>query len=292
MNNGDTKGLITGPHVSNLIAEMILVRIDKELFDRGFRFQRHIDDYECYVESEKQDDKFLCVLQNQLKSFGMTINEDKVEIEVLPICQNPQWIHQLSSMPLLSDKGMTTYREVNRYLDTVVMLAKEIGDLAVYNYAIKVLSTHKMSERAKVLAVRRIGHLSYLYPYLIPLLDQYIFPIYGFEKDEIQFLVEKIYQEVGKNGDYEAMSYALYYAIKYDFLLESVKVGLIMQYGDCILLTMTWLYLMNNKAFDRKKINKLRRYALKLTESKHDFDTHWLFCFEVLDVWCMTGRKR
>lgn len=64
MNNGDTKGLITGPHVSNLITEMILVRIDKELFDRGFRFQRHIDDYDCYVESEKQADKFLYVLQN------------------------------------------------------------------------------------------------------------------------------------------------------------------------------------------------------------------------------------
>lgn len=109
-----------------------------------------------------------------MNSFGITINEDKVEIEELPICQNPQWIHLLSSMPLVNDKGMTTYREVNRYLDTAVILAKETGDLAVYNYAIKVLSTHKMSERAKVLAVRRIGHLSYLYPYLIPLLDQYV----------------------------------------------------------------------------------------------------------------------
>lgn len=80
------------------------------------------------------------------------------------------------------------------------------------------------------------------------------------------------------------MSYALYYAIKYDFLLESVKVGMIMQYGDCILLTMTCLYLMNNKVHNRKKINKLRRNALNLIESKHDFDTHWLFCFEVLDM--------
>lgn len=68
----------------------------------------------------------------------MTINEDKVEIEELPICQNPQWIHLLSSMPLVNDNGMTTYREVNRYLDIAVMLAKETGDLAVYNYAIKV----------------------------------------------------------------------------------------------------------------------------------------------------------
>lgn len=59
---------------------------------------------------------------------------------------------------------------------------------------------------------------------------------------------------------------------------------------------------MNNKAFDRKKINKLRRYALKLTVSKHDFDTHWLFCFEVLEVddfmnnpdlwgWCKLKEK-
>ena len=77
-------------------------------------------------------------------------------------------------MPLVNDKGMTTYREVNRYLDTAVMLAKETGDLAVYNYVIKVLSTQKMSERAKVLAVRRIEHLAYLYSYLIPLLDQYV----------------------------------------------------------------------------------------------------------------------
>lgn len=57
-----------------------------------------------------------------------------------------------------------------------------------------------MSERAKVLAVRRIGYLTYLYPYLIPLLDQYVFLVYGFEKDEFQFLVEKIYQGAEKNG--------------------------------------------------------------------------------------------
>lgn len=52
LTNGETHGLLVGPHASNLLSELILTRIDKTLFDEGYRFVRHIDDYLCYVDSE------------------------------------------------------------------------------------------------------------------------------------------------------------------------------------------------------------------------------------------------
>jgi len=49
--NGETHGLLIGPHASNLLAEIILVCIDKKLVDAGFKYIRNVDDYSCYVET-------------------------------------------------------------------------------------------------------------------------------------------------------------------------------------------------------------------------------------------------
>lgn len=51
MRNGETHGLLIGPYASNLLSEVILTVIDKKLYNKGYRYYRNIDDYECYVDS-------------------------------------------------------------------------------------------------------------------------------------------------------------------------------------------------------------------------------------------------
>lgn len=49
--NGETHGILIGPHASNVLSEIILVCIDNELLEKGWKYIRNIDDYTCYVNS-------------------------------------------------------------------------------------------------------------------------------------------------------------------------------------------------------------------------------------------------
>ena len=48
--NGQTHGILIGPHASNLISEIILTRVDQSMYDAGWRYVRAIDDFTCYVD--------------------------------------------------------------------------------------------------------------------------------------------------------------------------------------------------------------------------------------------------
>ena len=58
MKDGQTHGLLIGPHASNLLAETILCAVDAELSPR-FKYIRNIDDYACYVSSYDEAQDFL-----------------------------------------------------------------------------------------------------------------------------------------------------------------------------------------------------------------------------------------
>ena len=48
--DGQTNGLLIGPHTSNVISEIILTQIDHEILKKGYdRFSRNIDDYTFYL---------------------------------------------------------------------------------------------------------------------------------------------------------------------------------------------------------------------------------------------------
>lgn len=70
------------------------------------------------------------------------------------------------------------------------------NNAAILNYAIKVLAKQKVSENAKKYCVKTILHLSVIYPYLIPLLEQYVFTPYNAEIDIIERFSNMIFKAV------------------------------------------------------------------------------------------------
>lgn len=66
-----------GPHASNLLSELILTVVDKNLYDKDWRYIRNIDDYTCYVESMEDGQKFLLELGSELRQFDLTLNFKK-----------------------------------------------------------------------------------------------------------------------------------------------------------------------------------------------------------------------
>lgn len=295
LKNGETHGLLIGPFASNLLSEVILTVVDKKLYDKGYRYYRNIDDYECYVESYERAQCYLHDLEEALREFDLPLNHKKTAILPLPVATAEKWIHKLNSY-LAITKEEINYTEVNAYLDLAISLATETGNSAVLNYAIKTLAGKKLTENAKKLAAQRIMHISDVYPYLVQLMEDYVFAPFGVGQAEMKAYADAIYTDAKSSHNYEAISYAVYFSLKHDFTLNELDINWVIERGDCVLLMMTWLYFLklnhgNRRATDLKP---LRKEAERLRDS--DMDRYWLFCYEAIamsnlkDDWKMLKR--
>lgn len=83
MKDGQTHGLLIGPHASNLLAEMILCAIDAELSPH-WKYVRNIDDYTCYAKTYDEAQNFLYELEKHLRTYELTLNTKKTQIAELP----------------------------------------------------------------------------------------------------------------------------------------------------------------------------------------------------------------
>ena len=170
--HGETHGLLIGPHVSNLLSEIILVKIDKILYDKGWRYIRNIDDYTCYVSTYEDGQLFLTELSEQLKAYDLTLNHKKTSIDELPTASVEQWVRKINTFTAFDTKEKMNFKEVRAYLDMAIELMQENNDnAAILNYAMKVLAKKQLTENAKLYYVKTIFHLSVIYPYLVSLLE-------------------------------------------------------------------------------------------------------------------------
>ena len=298
MRNGETHGLLIGPHASNLLSEIILTVIDKKLYDKGYRYTRNIDDYDCYVGSHNEAQRFLRDLEEALREYDLPLNHKKTRIIELPIGLEKNWKHQLSDLPKMGESGMVEYPQVNTYIDMALMLATETGDFAIINYAIKKLRGIKLSNNAKKLAAKRFMHMAALYPYLMHLMEDYVFTPYEVNVNDIKALSDTVFRDAVKVNDYESLCYSIYFAIRFDFSLDAFNVDYVkaqdyvIRSKDCLLLIMTWIYFMKQNHWKRdatqvKPLNKVAR-ELKTT----DMDRYWLFCYEALSWGSLPGAWR
>lgn len=281
MKNGETHGLLIGPHASNLLSEVILTVVDKNLYNKGYRYYRNIDDYECYVDSYEKAQCFLHDLEDELREFDLPLNHNKTVIQTLPVAMVDKWIHKLNSF-LAITKDVIDYNEVNAYLDLALGLASGMGNSAVLNYAIKTLSNNNLTINAKKLAAQRIMHMSDIYPYLVQLMDGAVFSPFNVSATEIKAYSDALYLDSKLSHNYEAISYAIYFSLKYNFTLDELDVQWVIERGDCVLLLMTWLYYLKLNHGNRlaTELKPLRKEAERLKDT--DMDRFWLFCYEVV----------
>lgn len=123
--NGETHGLLIGPHVSNLLSEIILVKIDKILYDKGWHYIRNIDDYTCYVSTYEDGQLFLTELSEQLRAYDLTLNHKKTSIDELPTASVEQWVRKINTFTAFDTKEKMNFKEVRAYLDMAIELMQE-----------------------------------------------------------------------------------------------------------------------------------------------------------------------
>ncbi len=282
---GETNGMLIGPHASNLISEIILVNVDKQLYDKGYRFIRNIDDYCCYVDSYESAERFLIDLSEELKKFELILNTKKSLISALPQANVKDWVTKLNHFIFpYTQNGSSNLRlkVLKGFLDYAIeLMLDQEADGAILNYAIKTLATKDLDCYALDYFKKQIHHLVLLYPYLIVYLGEFVFDAHNFDNKEIISIANDIYELGKEKRNYEACSYAIYWAIKYGFELSFGSLtNDALSSMDCIFMLIAYLYY--------KKKNKpkeyLKPYIDKANElNKLEFERYWVFIYELLE---------
>jgi len=282
---GETNGVLIGPHASNLIAEIILVTVDNELTSEGFKYVRNIDDYTCYVESFDEADRFFLCLSEELKKYELCLNNKKSKTVPLPQASVKNWVTKLNHFNfvnkyLVNNKEGIRVKELKGFLDFAIeLMLEEDSDAAIINYAIKIISKKYLGKNAKDYYIKQIHHLVLLYPYLVNLLEKYVFEAHQIDRQVISEIARDIYEYGCQKKIFEACSFAVYWSLKYDF-----DIGIItlkddsINSLDCIFMMISYLH--DKKHKQKAYLSEYRDLAKKL--KKNDFDRYWLFIYETL----------
>lgn len=279
LRNGETHGFIIGPHASNLLSEIILTVVDRQLSNKGWEYIRNIDDYTCYVATYEEAQKFLTELASQLRAFDLPLNHKKTKIEELPMASTRHWVRQLNSFDFTSTYNKVNYKKAQAYLDLAVgLMSENDNNAAILNYAIKVLAKQRLTENAARYCLQTVQHFAVIYPYLIPLLDDHVFKPFGAKREDIEKFANIIYEAAMKENNYEAITYAIYFSLEYEFDLREMSVEKVVEMDSCLLKCFAWCYY--NKRNDRTAVRKLKDHAKQLKETV--MDENWLFIYEAL----------
>nr|WP_308641986.1 RNA-directed DNA polymerase [Paenibacillus nuruki] len=283
--NGETHGILIGPHTSNLLSEIVLVFIDKVLIDKGWKYFRNIDDYTCYVKNYDEVQKFLVDINEALKKFNLILNHKKTTISVLPIPSTESWISKLNALSI-NEKEYWDYKNTELLINTAIYaLHSNNNNAAILNYMIKIFHKKKLSKNAKKYYVKKVLHLAVIYPYLIQLIDNYIFEEQELDSNIISRFSNIIYEEGFMSNNYESVCYALFFSIKYNFEIKSIDFEKIRNSNHAILNLLGYLYCCNSDMTDNKKqIKVFKNLAKELLENKEDFQENWVFVYEVLSI--------
>lgn len=290
--NDETQGLLVGPHSSNILSEIILTRIDKELYSKGYRFVRHIDDYSCYVDSEADANKFIIDLDGVLAEYSLSLNQRKTVVKMLPSCSEDDWVVRLrNSAPTDDLLGKNT---VSDYLDIAVAAMGESGNTSTISYAFSVLSGRKLGHKAREYYFDRSLHLAYAKPYLLPCLEKNVLipssTTCSFTS-KLAFFSEALFKKAICERDYLSAAFALYYAIKYDFDICGIDGSLVeplLKSDDDVLLTAALVFarFKNLPKLETGLLGKAKEFI----EGFVDCGSHWLFCYEALPREVIPGK--
>lgn len=301
--NGETNGILIGPHAFNLVSEIILCKIDEKIVEKGFKYIRNIDDYTCYVPTYEMAQKFIIELQAELRCYELGLNHKKTSIQTLPEAFSLSWLNELSACILKSGKGKITLRKIQSLLDLTMELVEKNGEnSAILNYAVQIVGKNADDFQDVVVKnywVKSIIHLAVLYQYMIPLLDKYVFTLCKVFESDISKYIKLLYNSASALKNLEGMYYCIWYAIKYSVDLSEMKMEDIQNADSCLLKLMAYLYFKQTSCkiynFETKEqLSDLVDDARAIVRSGNEMliDSNWLFVYEVLPASELTGELR
>lgn len=283
-----TNGLLIGPHSSNIISEIILTKIDSALQAKGYKnVVRHVDDYRYFADTYDEAELFVKTLGLNLRAYELSLNEKKTRILELPRPSDENWRLVLNRFLFPKDEELR-FSVIRSFLDLALECAQAVGKSTPLNYAIKTIAggeeIRKLNPRAKRMYTQEAINLALAYPYLAPLLDEFVFDKYwhdglkpriaDFATALVRLGIRKLYPD--------SIAHALYFALKHDLVLDQKDDELIeiVALDDCVSNVLLLEYAKRRKRSKVKSSINKRAKGL-MTEDAREKDKHWLLIYQV-----------
>lgn len=281
--NGETHGVLIGPHSSNVVSEILLTPVDEALINEGFRFKRAIDDYICFVGTYSEAERFIYSLESELRKYSLSLNQKKTEIKELPKAMVESWVRRLSSYKFSEDP--IDYKEVRAFIDlSIELMEKEENTQSTMLYALKMINGHVMTKNAERYFCNTVLHLMYIYPYLLPYLEDLVPNYLSFSNGcKLQDFLKLVFINGLERKDFLTSTFSLYYSMLFNISLGAIDKNIkqVIDSEDCLLLLFSFLYA---KKYGFPEEDILKNKAQEFAKDPIDFGENWIFCYEVLDV--------
>jgi hypothetical protein len=295
MRRGETTGVSVGPGTSLIAAELVLKSVDEEL-RKAFSFERFIDDFSCFVNSESDAKEFIRSVDEQLRKFNLSLNPRKTEILRLPLPTAPAWRRSLAE---------SWQMEPNRLIDLAIDHARDEDGGAVLTFASRLILVRweSLDEDTQRRLVGRLIRMSGVYPPVVAILCQMLtrtpqlileysedlelslcLQARGYRTDAMAWLLATLWtgrvtlsdetcRSVIDSRDVVAMSHLV--EMHQDRLVSELSMGSVrefaMQYGD------------GTASFERDEI-WLLRYQLFQRTGENRFEDHGFQAMAASDV--------
>lgn len=222
-----------------------------------------------------------------LRAYEMSLNDKKTRILDLPRPSTENWIQVLNRFAFPNDEEVR-FPTVRSFLDLALECSQVAGKSTPLNYAIKTLagseSPRKLNSRAKRSYVQEAVNLAIAYPYLVPLLDKFVFDRYwhdGIKQRIAEFSTSLV--RLGLRKLYpDTIAHALHYARKHGVKLALDDADLIevVALDDCVTNVLLLDYATQHNYGKFKKAIKKRSDELKSADLREK-DKNWLLIYEM-----------
>ena len=133
--DGQTNGLLIGPHASNVVAEIILTKVDQAILDKGYgNLRRYIDDYTFCAKTQEEANGFLRDLALELRKYELSLNPRKTQVLQTPLPLDDEWVRELNNYRLSSLRGSVGIGPPRALLDLALKLAQDVDTYRVLNH--------------------------------------------------------------------------------------------------------------------------------------------------------------
>lgn len=165
--DGETKGLMIGPAVSNVLAELVLQRVDEALAMKGHAHVRFVDDFKCATRDRSQAERFVTDLQHALSEFRLDLNTRKTKIHDLRGGLSLDWMDEVRT---LLPRKSTEVEEI-RFLRASERLAVRFSGNSVLKFAVKTMRGAP-TRSPSVAVADELLRIAYFHPHILPLLSE------------------------------------------------------------------------------------------------------------------------
>ncbi|WP_323614707.1 antiviral reverse transcriptase Drt3b [Pseudomonas putida] len=142
-NHGETAGILIGPEISRIFAEIILQRVDLEIIkkaeqaglklDADYSIRRYVDDYFLYTNSSTAQESLKKIIPDALAEYRLALNHSKTQDQTRPYITNTSISRHNVSVDIAA--FFNKYVEIKKVKDetsnksTTVVHLKKIDDV-------------------------------------------------------------------------------------------------------------------------------------------------------------------